>query len=74
MTKARLGLDMDRSWVVLSEANRFIWPGPDLRPARGGDMGSVAFGLLPYRLMEEIRTRFVALVRERRSRLVPRAE
>jgi hypothetical protein len=33
-TKRRLGLDDERSWVVLSEANRFIWPGPDLRPAR----------------------------------------
>ncbi len=29
-TKRRLGLDSERSWVVLSEANRFIWPGPDL--------------------------------------------
>ena len=27
-TKARLGLDDARSWIVLNEANRFIWPGP----------------------------------------------
>ncbi len=33
-TKRRLGLENERSWVVLSEANRFLWPGPDLRPAR----------------------------------------
>jgi hypothetical protein len=32
--KRRLGLDDERSWVVLTEANRFIWPGPDLRPSR----------------------------------------
>src|SRR5207245_5916426 len=25
-TKRRLGLDDARSWVVLSEANRFLWP------------------------------------------------
>jgi hypothetical protein len=25
-TKRRLGLDDERSWVVLSEANRFLWP------------------------------------------------
>lgn len=31
-TKKRLGLDDARSWIVLSEANRFQWPGPDLRP------------------------------------------
>lgn len=27
-TKARLGLDADRSWVVITEANAFVWPGP----------------------------------------------
>ena len=32
--KRRLKLDDERSWVVLAEANRFIWPGPDLRPVR----------------------------------------
>jgi hypothetical protein len=36
-TKRRLGLDDERSWVVLSEANRFLWPGPDLRPVTPGD-------------------------------------
>jgi hypothetical protein len=30
-TKSRLGLDDERSWIVLTEANRFIWPGPNLR-------------------------------------------
>jgi hypothetical protein len=31
--KCCLGLDEPRSWVVLTEANRFPWPDPDLRPA-----------------------------------------
>ncbi len=31
VVKRRLKLDDERSWVVLTEANRFIWPGPDLR-------------------------------------------
>lgn len=31
-TKHRLGLDAARSWVIVSEVNRFVWPGPDLRP------------------------------------------
>lgn len=73
-TKARLGLDDERSWVVLTEANRFIWPGPDLRPLRAGDAGSVAYGLLPYALMEEIRTRFLALLKSRQARPVARTE
>jgi mRNA-degrading endonuclease toxin of MazEF toxin-antitoxin module len=71
-TKTRLGLDAERSWVVLTEANRFLWPGPDLRPRQAGDAGSVAYGLLPYGLMEEIRQKFLALIRARRMRLVPR--
>ena len=29
--KNRLRLDHERSWIVLTESNRFTWPGPDLR-------------------------------------------
>lgn len=43
-TKERLVLDGERSWVVLTEANDFIWAGPDLRPVPGGDPGTVAYG------------------------------
>jgi hypothetical protein len=73
-TKRRLGLDDERSWVVLSEGNRFLWPGPDLRPARPGDAASVAYGQLPYTLFEEIRTKFVAAIKARRAGVVPRSE
>lgn len=30
--KARLMLDAERSWIILSEANEFFWPGPDVPP------------------------------------------
>jgi hypothetical protein len=73
-TKRRLGLDDERSCVVLSEANRFLWPGPDLRPARHGDAPSVAYGQLPYTLFEEIRRKFIAAIRARRAGVVPRSE
>ena len=73
-TKRRLGLDDERSWVVLSEANRFIWPGPDLRPLRPGDAASVAFGLLPFSLFETIRRRFIAAIRAQRTATVRRSE
>ena len=73
-TKGRLGLDDARSWVVLSEANRFIWPGPELRPAIPGDAGSVAYDLLPYALFEEIRLRFIQAARSRLMRNVKRTE
>jgi hypothetical protein len=72
--KRRLKLDDARSWIVLSEANRFIWPGPDLRPVQAGDARSVAYGLLPFALFEEIRTKLIAAIRAKRVRVVPRTE
>jgi hypothetical protein len=74
VVKKRLGLDSHRSWVVLNEANQFAWPGPDLRPAISGDTDSVSHGVLPARLVQEIRTRFAALVRSQLNRIVPRSE
>ena len=73
-TKRRLGLDDERSWVVLSEANRFVWPGPDLRPAPRGDAAGLTYGPLPYALFETIRQKFIAAVRARRAGIVRRSE
>ena len=70
--KRRLGLDDARSWVVLTEANRFVWPGPDVRPLSPGDAATVAYGPLPYALFEEIRLKFIAALKARSARTVPR--
>ncbi|WP_454888548.1 hypothetical protein [Sphingobium indicum] len=59
-TKARLGLDDARSWIVLTEANRFQWPGPDLRPVPGDKDGNVAYGMLPASLYDLVRTKWLA--------------
>jgi hypothetical protein len=64
-TKQRLGLDSERSWVMLSEANDFIWPGPDLRPAVNGDPASVAYGMLPPGFMAVLRERLAQRRREK---------
>lgn len=72
--KRRLRLDDDRSWVVLTEANRFIWPGPDLRPLTQGDPTSAAYGPLPYALFEQVRLKFLAALKARRARAVHRTE
>jgi hypothetical protein len=40
--KQRLGLGEERSWIVVSEANVFTWPGPDLRFVRGKGPESAA--------------------------------
>jgi hypothetical protein len=72
--KRRLGLDGERSWVMVNEANRFVWPGPDLRPAIRGDADSVIFGQLPSKMFVEIRTKFVSALRKGVARAVPRTE
>ena len=64
-TKQRLRLDSERSWVMLSEANDFIWPGPDLRPAVNGDPASVAYGMLPPGFMAVLRGRLAQRRREK---------
>lgn len=73
LTKKRLGLDSERSWVVLTEANRFIWPGPDLRPV-GADLDTVAYGHLPEAFFNHVRDRFVAIIRAGQAKAVGRTE
>jgi len=73
-TKRRLGLDDDRSWVVLTEANEFTWPGFDLRPIEPNDPGAVSYGELPAKLFRNLRSAFVEAFRSKRTRLVPRDE
>lgn len=72
--KQHLGLDAERSWVVLSESNLFNWPGPDLRRVGDRDDSSVAYGFLPPRFFSELRRRFLALEAASRSRRVQRTE
>ena len=60
VTKQRLGLDFERSWIVLTEANEFVWPGPDLRPVPGGDADAVSYGVLPPRFFTYVRDQFLA--------------
>ena len=73
-TKVRLGLDGERSWVIVSEANRFSWPGPDLRFLAGQGPESAAYGFLPQGLFHIIRDRFAARAREKAAKLVSRTE
>jgi hypothetical protein len=70
-TKKRLGLDDERSSIVLTESNRFAWPGPDIRAV---DRDSGYYGPLPPALFDEVRRRFVALARARRHAAPTRSE
>jgi hypothetical protein len=71
VTKQRLGLDSERSWIVLTETNDFVWPGPDLRPAVSGDPSSIVYGMLPPRFFAHVRDR---VVRRHRLRRLTRTE
>lgn len=59
-TKQRLGLDAERSWIVISEVNEFVWPGPDLRPVPGRDESTIVYGALPPKFFAYVRDRFLA--------------
>lgn len=71
-TKARLGLDDERSWILVSEANRFVWPGPDIRFIPG--TRSLFYGELPAKLFETTQRQFLRALHERHASLVPRTE
>jgi hypothetical protein len=58
--KSRLRLDAAPSWIVLTESNRFTWPGPDLRAV---DSNSGYYGALTPGLFAEVKRRFVAIAR-----------
>jgi len=52
--KRHLGLDIEPSWIIADELNRFIWPGPDLRPIRSGPPAQFAYGYLPEDVLAEL--------------------
>lgn len=58
ITKQRLGLDHDRSWIITSEVNVFEWPGPDLRPVSQGRSPAdrrFDYGVLPPKTLMAMR-------------------
>ncbi len=69
--KAHLGLDGERSWIILSEYNEFLWPGPDLRPTARN--GGFVYGVLPPSFFLRMRERLLTLAGQRRVRQVRRS-
>jgi hypothetical protein len=67
--KMHLGLDAERSWVILSEVNETGWPGFDLRPSTSGEY---AYGFIPPRLYEGIRARIIEQLQTGALKRVPR--
>lgn len=72
LTKQRLGLDSERSWVVVNEINRFIWPGPDLRPVSRSAPDRFAYGVLPPSFFRQVRDRLRACAQTQKLKNVSR--
>lgn len=73
-TKQRLGLDKDPSWVVTSEVNRFLWPGPDVRPVHPSLRGEYAYGYLPPGVFSQIRQSILTLANALKLKTVQRTQ
>ncbi len=67
--KRHLGLDGEPSWIVVSELNDFVWPGPDLRPIPGkpdrfynGVLPPTFFRKLQEAIFERLKTKNIGIV------------
>lgn len=69
--KRQLGLDSERSWIVTTELNRFLWPGPDLRVVPGKD--SPLYDALPERFFDEVRADIIGRAQGGRLKITKRS-
>lgn len=74
--KRRMGLDMDHSWIVTTEINRFIWPGPDLHPVRRSDSPAETnwhWGVMAADVFRSAKEKILARRGDRSLLVVPRS-
>jgi hypothetical protein len=69
--RLHLGLDGERSWVVLTQFNHFTWPGFDLRSI-SPDRPEYVYGMLPPAFFNRLIEKFNELRRQRRVAAVSR--
>jgi len=75
-TKKRLGLSDnpdERSWIILSEINRFIWPGPDLRSITRSQTDVYDYGFLPPAFFDQLKTKLLKIIRKSQTSTVNRS-
>lgn len=72
--KAHLGLDAARSWIVVTETNDFLWPGPDLQALSRSRPARFDYGMLPPRFYAHVRDRILQAHLAKRLNQVPRTE
>jgi hypothetical protein len=64
--KRHLGLDYDRSWIIVTDLNVFVWPGYDIRPVPSSGSGAFDYGFLPPKLHNAVVRRIASLGRAAR--------
>ncbi|WP_027676907.1 hypothetical protein [Agrobacterium larrymoorei] len=57
------GLDDGGNYIRLGETNRFIWPGPHLRPLPS-DFSRVDYGILPQEFFEHVLSQVIEMVQK----------
>jgi len=72
--KAYLGLDDFPSWIVVTETNDFLWPGPDLRPIPSVMPAKFDYGMLPPRFFKHLRNQILEAHARRQLSAVQRSE
>jgi hypothetical protein len=72
--KRHLGLDEEPSWIVVTEANIFTWPGPDIRNIPGIEPLTAIYGRIPPNLLQTVAQRLFDNDRRKRMRSVMRTE
>jgi mRNA-degrading endonuclease toxin of MazEF toxin-antitoxin module len=72
--KTHLNLDEQRSWIVLTEVNSFVWPGPDLVVVPGSSPPRFDYGVLPPAFFRKLRNELVAVIKSRRVQIVARSQ
>jgi len=70
--KKRLGLDDLPSWIVTTEGNAFIWPGPDIRPIPDRGAGQFVYGHVSDNLLRRVARSYLANRRRSIGRVVGR--
>ena len=68
--KQFLGLDNERSWVIVSEGDQFVWPGYDLRKV--GSTDRFDYGFLPPRFFNDVLKAFWAWHKAHKVTVTPR--
>ena len=70
--KQRLGLDDIPAWIVTTEGNAFLWPGPDIRPIPAQPPGTLTYGQVSHSVLQQVARSYLGNRQKQRSRLIAR--